>query len=164
MNLIKIAKIVTTRGIKGEVKVKSLTNMQEERFKVGNSLYILENEEYRSLKISSYRVIKNNDILTFEGYDNINEVTKFVGHDLYSDENQDIVLSHNEFFIEDLIGLKIYQFNQFKGVVKDVITYPQGDYLVIETNSGDKFVPFRDEFIENQDDEQIILIDMEGLL
>jgi 16S rRNA processing protein RimM len=164
MDYLKIGTISAMRGLKGEVKVKSLTNMQTERFIVGNKLYIFENNEYRPLEIESYRVIKNSDILSFKGYDDINKIEKYQGYDLYMESDYDIDLAENEFFVDELIGLKVYQFNQLKGIIKDIVTYPQGDYLVIETEEGDRLVPFRDEFIEDQSTEKIVIVDMEGLL
>jgi len=40
MNYIQVGEIVTTFGIKGELKVKSCTDFNEERFKVGNHVTI----------------------------------------------------------------------------------------------------------------------------
>ncbi|MGD9760903.1 MAG: ribosome maturation factor RimM [Candidatus Izemoplasmatales bacterium] len=164
MEYFKIGEIAAMRGLKGEFKIKSLTNMQRERFKVGNKLFILENNIYKQLIISSYRVINENDYLSFEGYDDINKIEKYRGFDLFIEANQTVELADNEFFIEDLVGLKVYQSNVLKGIVKDIISYPQGDYLEIETVDGDRLIPFRDEFIESQDKEKIIIIEMEGLL
>lgn len=164
MDYQKIGTITAMRGLKGEVKIKSLTNMQAERFIVGNKLYILENERYLPLEILSYRVIKNSDILSFKGYEDINQIEKYQGYDLYMEADYSIDLAENEFFVDDLVGLKVYQFNELKGIVKDIAAYPQGDYLVIETQDGDRLVPFRDEFIEEQSSEKIVIIDMEGLL
>lgn len=164
MDYLKIGTITAMRGLKGEVKIKSLTNMQAERFLVGNKLYILENDKYLPLEIISYRVIKNSDILSFKGYDDINKIEKFQGYDLYMEADYSIDLAENEFFVDELIGLKVYQFNEIKGIVKDIQTYPQGDYLVIETESGDRLVPFREEFIEEQSSDKIVIVEMEGLL
>ena len=164
MEYFKIGEIAAMRGLKGEFKIKSLTNMQSDRFKVGNKLFILENNLYKELIISSYRVINENYFLSFEGYEDINKIEKYRGCDLFIEANQTVELADNEFFIEELVGLKVYQSNTLKGVVKDVISYPQGDYLEIETESGDKLIPFRNEFIESQDEEKIVIVEMEGLL
>ncbi|MDT8337045.1 MAG: ribosome maturation factor RimM [Candidatus Izemoplasmatales bacterium] len=164
MDYLKVGTISAMRGLKGEVKVKSFTNMQAERFIVGNKLYVLENNKYIPFEIESYRVIKNSDFLSFKGYEDINKIEKYQGYDLYMESDYYIDLEENEFFVDELIGLKVYQFNQHKGIVKDIVTYPQGDYLIIETEDGARLVPFRDEFIEEQSDEKIVIVDMEGLL
>ena len=42
MNLVLFGKIVGTHGIKGEVKISSNSDFKEERFKIGNTLYVKE--------------------------------------------------------------------------------------------------------------------------
>jgi 16S rRNA processing protein RimM len=164
MEYLKIAEIKVTRGLKGEVKIKSLTNMQNNRFKIGNELFVIENGVYKSMIIVDYRVIKDIDILTFKGYDEINKIEKYVGSDLFIENVKPEDLEDNEYLIEDIVGLKVFQNHILKGYVKDVVTFPQGDYLEIETEDGLKLVPFRNEFVLKQTDEEITIIEMEGLL
>ena len=164
MNYIKVGRIIGVRGLKGEVKIKLLTNMQYERFKSGNIIYLNIDDHYFPLEVSEYKSLGNAEILRFKNHSKIEEVEKFKGLDIYVDDKQEVNLDDNEFLIDELIGLKVYQSNKLKGVVKDIISYPQGDYLLIETDSSDKLIPFRDEFIENQDSERISIIEMEGLL
>jgi 16S rRNA processing protein RimM len=164
MEYLKIAEIKATRGLKGEVKIKSLTNMQNNRFKIGNKLFVIENGIYKPLVIVDYRVIKDIDILTFKGYDEINKIEKYVGSDLFIENVKPENLEDNEYLIEDIVGLKVYQNHVLKGYVKDVTTFPQGDYLEVETEEGLKLVPFRSEFVLSQTDEEITIIEMEGLL
>jgi 16S rRNA processing protein RimM len=164
MGKVKVGKISGVRGLKGEVKIKSYTNMQEERFLVGNKMYIEYDQKYVPVEILDYRVIKNADNLTFKDYLDINKISKFINCDIYMDDDYEINLDENEFFIDDIIGLKVFQGKTLKGHVKDVVAYPSGDYLVIETDEKDKLVPFRDEFILEQDQDKIVIIEMEGLI
>ena len=164
MEYIKVGVIATTKGLKGEVRIKSLTNMQEDRFKPGNKIFLIENNNYLELTIKSHAIHKNQDVLVFKGYEDINKIEKYKGYDLFVPIDQEVFLDENEFFIEELIGLKVYQGEVYKGEVVDIVTYPQGDYLVVEIETGDKLVPFRDEFIETQDEEKISVVEMEGLL
>lgn len=138
--------------------------MQADRFKPGNKIYLNENNNFIELTIKSHTIHKNQDMLVFKDYEDINKIEKYKGYDLFVPIDQEVFLDENEFFIEELIGLKVYQGDVLKGVVKDIVTYPQGDYLVVETETGDKLVPFHDEFIESQDEEKISVVEMEGLL
>ena len=164
MKLNKVARIINTRGLKGEVKIKSFTNMQTDKFAVGNILYIIKDSKNIPLKIKEYRVIKDTETLLFENHEDINLIEKYKGFELFINENFEVVLEENEYLLDDLIGIKIKQNGVIKGVVVDIITYPQGDYLVIETSDGERLIPFRDEFILSQNNETIEIIDMEGLL
>jgi len=164
MDYIKVGTIAGTRGLKGEVKIKSSTNMQNDRFRIGNILYVNDSEKIIPLEIKTYRVINKIDVLSFNNLQDINKIEKYLGFELYMSSDQEVNLNENEFLVEDLIGLKIYQNKIFKGVVKDIITYPQGDYLLVETDNGEKLVPFRDEFIKHQSVDRIDIFEMEGLL
>ena len=65
-----VGKIVNTHGIRGEVRVISRTDFAEERYKVGNTLYLFKEHITSRLKltIASHRKHKNFNLLTFEGY------------------------------------------------------------------------------------------------
>ena len=60
-NKVYVGKIVSTHGIKGEIRILSDFDYKEKVFKVGNKL-IIENKEYT---IKSYRKHKNYDMVTF---------------------------------------------------------------------------------------------------
>ena len=51
-----VGTIVNTHGIKGEVKIKSETNL--DRFEKGNTLYLKKGSNYLTIKIDSHRVHK----------------------------------------------------------------------------------------------------------
>ncbi|MDU6523850.1 MAG: ribosome maturation factor RimM, partial [Enterococcus sp.] len=77
-NYYKVGKIVNTHGIRGEVRVISTTDFTEERYQVGEKLFLFrEDQEVLPLTIASYRRHKNFDLLSFEGYPNINQVEAF---------------------------------------------------------------------------------------
>ena len=69
-NKVYVGKIVSTHGIKGEIRILSDFDYKEKVFKVGNKL-IIENQDYT---IKSYRKHKNYDMVTLNNYNNINDV------------------------------------------------------------------------------------------
>ena len=66
MDKVFIGKIVSTHGIKGEVRILSDFMYKEKVFFPGNKL-VIDDKEY---SISSYRVHKNYDRVTFDGFNN----------------------------------------------------------------------------------------------
>ena len=70
MDKVYVGKIVSTHGIKGEIKILTQFNFKDKVFKVGNSL-IIDDKEY---VIKSYRVHKMFDMVTLDDYKDINEV------------------------------------------------------------------------------------------
>lgn len=131
---ILVAEILRTQGIRGNLKIRSFTD-NEERFEKGSRLF-LDDEEVvieDSFKQKDFYIIK------LEGYDDINEVSKFIGHELTIDEADLMDLDEDEFFIFDLEGLDVYEKGERIGYIKEVITkvYPN-DIFVIKTSKEDE--------------------------
>ena len=112
---IKVGKIVSTHGIKGEVKVLSHFPYKNKVFKVGNSLYI-DNLAY---EIKSYRHHKIYELLTLNDYANINEVLFLMQKDVYF-AKKDLNLEDNEILDEDLITYNVLTNKGKKGIIKEI--------------------------------------------
>ena len=150
---ISVGEIVKAQGIRGEVKVRSLSD-NEERFKIGSKLYI--GDETVTIK-RSYKQ-KTMLILGFEEYDNINDILKFVCKDLTIDEKDLGKLAEDEVYIKDLIGLIVTSNGQKVGEIVDVITgvYPN-DVYVIKTDGGEVLLPAIKNTIKKIDTEEKII-------
>lgn len=162
MKYLEVGKIVTTHGIKGEVKVQVITD-NISRFEKGNCLYIGENKE--KIIVDSYRIQKNMVLLAFNGITNINDVLKYIDKMLYVDVDE--IRDDEEIYYDDLIDCVVKVDEEEIGTVIDVIEVPQGEILKIQKNNGKiALVPYVDEFIIDVDIEnKVILIDpIEGLL
>lgn len=157
----EIGVITTTHGIKGEVKVKNLSDF--DRFKKDESVYIIFNNKELELKIENIKHQAKNLIVKFYEYNNINEVLDYKGLKLYSKERFELL--EDEFYFEDLFDLEVYDdSNNFIGVVTDIMDLPHGEVLVV-TNKGKRtLIPFEDKFIESVDETKIIVTPIEGLL
>jgi len=167
LEYILIGKIANTHGIKGEIKVLSETDFKADRYNKKNKTYIDFNGEKVFVKIDSYRSHKGYDLLTLEGFNDINLVEKFKGSSIYSENHKPKNLNKDEYHETDLIGLEVFQNNLSVGVIESIKTYPQYDYLEIKKESGEKkLVPFIKEFILKVDIEnkKVSIIEMEGLL
>lgn len=150
---ISVGEIVKAQGIRGEIKVKSLSD-NEKRFEIGSKLYI--GDEIVTIK-RSYKQ-KNMIILGFEEYDNINDIIKFVGKDLTIDEKDMGDLSEDEVYIKDLYGLSVISEGQKVGEIVDVISgvYPN-DVYEIKTDKGNVLVPALKNIIKKIDTEEKII-------
>ena len=104
---LNVGKIVNTHGIRGEVRVISQTDFPEERYRKGAELTLFrENKEPLPLIVSGHRKHKNFDLLTFEGYPNINDVEPFRNGILKVTKDDLVDLAENEFYYHEIIGLK----------------------------------------------------------
>jgi len=159
----EIGLITTTHGIKGEVKVRNLSDF--ERFNKGDLVYIIYNKEKINLEIENVRSQAKNLIVKFKEFNNINEVINYKGLIIYSNERAELL--ENEFYYEDLYDLKVYDnLNNYLGTVNEVMELPHGEVLVVINKESNKrhLIPFVDEFIVSVDDEKIIIKPIEGLL
>ena len=150
---ISVGEIVKAQGIRGEIKVKSLSD-NEKRFEIGSKLYI--GDEIVTIK-RAYKQ-KNMLILGFEEYDNINDILKFIGKDLTIDEKDLGELSENEVYIKDLYGLSVISEGQKVGEIVDVISgvYPN-DVYKIKTEKGEVLIPALKNIIKKIDTEEKII-------
>lgn len=69
---IKNWKIVGTHALKGELKIRSFSDFNDQRFVVGHKLYL--NEIVDPFIIKTVRVHKGNYLISFEGLQDINLV------------------------------------------------------------------------------------------
>src|SRR5690625_2043989 len=103
-----VGKIINTHGVRGEVRVKRLTDF-EERFTIGATLYLVKkNEQPIQLIISSHRIHKDYDLLSFEGYENINDVEDFKNTYLKIKEEQLTELPTGEYYVHEIIDCQVY--------------------------------------------------------
>lgn len=153
-----IGRLVNTHGIKGEVRILSDIDYKDLVFKKGFNLYIGSKKEKET--INTYRVHKNFDMVTFVGINNINDVLKYKGEDVY------VLRSDIEGVItdEDFIGLDVYT-DKYIGKVTSILK-GYNDILVIENETKKYMVPKLDNFIKNIDFEnkKIIIENIKGLI
>ena len=114
--------IVTTFGIKGEVKVHSNTDFAKTRYKVGNEviLYSPITQKKETLKISSHKQSKGMDIISFENLTNPDMVLKYIGYKILADK-KDESLGKDVYHYADIYNCNaIYEGNVI-GKVVDII-------------------------------------------
>lgn len=135
-NLLKVGIISSTHGIRGEVKVFPTTD-DVQRFKRLKNVLLDSGKEKRNLKIQSVKFFKQFVILKFEEIDDINDVEKYKGSSLYVTRDQAVKLKKDEYFIADLIGLRVIaEEEKLEGILKDVMETGANDVYVIELSNG----------------------------
>lgn len=165
MNAVNIGKIVNTRGLRGEVKIVANTHFVEERFGKGAIVYI--GESLIKAVISRSYADKGFIFAVFEGMEDINEVEKFKGCDLYADQSEELRLEEDEVLYSDLMQCEVYTDQQlFVGKVVDVLETGANAVLRVEREKDSVLIPFVKAVVEQVDVEakRIVIKEMEGLL
>ena len=161
MELLKIGKIVNTHGIKGEIRIISDFKYKEEVFKKGNNIIVGNFKENKI--INSYRVHKNYDMITFSDINDINDVLKYKGSNVYINRDE---YNFSGIIYEDLLGMNVYSSNILIGEVVDLMKSNAHPILVVKGTDKQQLIPFIDQFIINVDVEnkKIEIEIIEGLL
>lgn len=160
MEKLYIGKIVNTHGIKGEVKILSNNSNKDKIFIPGMNIYINNNKEI----INSYRHHKIFEMITIKGIDNINDVLKYKGCNVYIDIN-DLKLDNDEYLLEELVGYSIIYKERDYGIVREIVYNNSSNLLGIDYEKN-YYIPNNDNFIKKVDkDKRIIIVDnIEGLI
>lgn len=112
----------------------STTDFTEERYQVGEQLFLFrDKQEVLPLKISSYRRHKNFDLLSFEGYENINLVEPFRDGILKISEKQLSELDEHEYYYHEIIGLIVVDEDEKEiGKITEILSPGANDVWVVK--------------------------------
>src|SRR5699024_3460264 len=165
MELIKVAQILNTHGIKGGLKIRPFTDFID-RFSEDITYYI--DSENNPVHIENYRVYKGLVYINLKEYNDINDVLIFKGKNIYIDKKDRYELPEGLYYISDLIGFKIIDENDGEiGVLKEVLTTYANDVYVVDLgNSKEVLIPAVKEFIIDIDSQEnkIFVKLIEGML
>ena len=166
-NILQVGAVTSTHGLAGEVKVFPTTD-DPKRFKKLKQVLLDTGKDMLPLEVEHVKFFKNMVILKFKGYDRIEDIMGFKGKNLYVTRENAVRLKKDEYFIADLIGMKVYTEDKaYLGELTEVITTGANDvYTVHMENGKDVLIPAIGQCILNVDVEhetmQVHLL--EGLL
>ena len=166
---LKVGKIVNTHSLKGEVKVISSTDFEEERFKKGSKLLITRgNQLIREVVVQSYRNHKNFLLVKFEGIDSVEEAEKLKNLQIKIDSDEVGELEENEFYFHQIIGCEVFDENDKNlGEIIDILTPGANDVWVIKGENGKEIlIPYIEDVVKKIDitSKKVNIEVMEGLI
>ncbi len=169
MTRIAIGKIINTHGLKGEVKIESWSNYDDQRYVKGQQLYLSDGKEVLPVKVATYRRHKGFPLVSFAGLQDINQIEAYKGFEVQIEDSDRPPLPEGQFYLADLIGLEVQ--DEEGNVVGEVIdvepTNGAQDNLRVEREDGTTvLIPYVPAFIVEVDIEaEVIVIHViEGLL
>ena len=142
LEFVKAGEIVTTHGVKGEVKVLPWLDSPEdlcdfERCRISGKEYSIE----------SCRVQKTCDLVKLSGVDTMEAAQAMRGKvvELYREDISDEVI-----FADELMGVEVYTNGQKIGIIKDVLDYP-GNSVYVVKGEYEYMIPAVKQFILSTD-------------
>ncbi len=167
MDLVAVARIVKSRGLRGELVADVLTDFPERFEDLESVVALLPDGERRELKIENFWFQKGRIVFKFAGFDSIETAETLRGAEICVHESETVALEEDEFFdweledcaVETVEGLKL-------GRVKELMRTGGTEILVVEGADKEYLIPFAETICLSVDVEnKLIKIDApEGLL
>jgi len=145
LQFVEAGEIVTTHGVKGEVKVLPWLDSPEDLCDFDRCR--IEGKEY---EIEQCRVQKTCNLVKLSGIDTMETAQLMRGKkiELYREDIDDEVI-----FAAELIGVEVYCEGRKLGKIKDVLDYP-GNSVYIVKGEHEYMIPAVKEFILSTDMEK----------
>ena len=149
--MIYIGKTVSTFGIKGELKVISDFEYCDRAYQIDKKILINNIEHV----ISGIRYHKNYVLLKIDNLNNINDILKYVGFNIYI-KRLDLNLSKDEFLYKDLINSEVVDEDDTK--LGKIIEVVKGINVLIKVKGTKEFyIPLIDNYVKRFDLDKKIL-------
>ena len=172
---VTIARILRSRGNKGEVAAELFTDFPE-RLKTFREVFLADGKTApRSVQLKTFWADRNHPgfgVFHFEGFTSINEAEKLRGLEIQIPFEQRVSLPAGKYFVTDLIGCAVFELPSLPppvssspcslseapallGTVRDVFfpgeSQPGTPLLSLDTNSGELLIPFAEDICKKID-------------
>lgn len=151
--------IRTSHGVKGELKVKSLSGESGHFLKL-KEINLKKENIYYQFKVERIRENAGNVLLKLEGVDTPEEGKKLIGSEIWVDRDKACPLNDGEYYYADLCECVVIKEDEKIGYVRSIFETSKQDILeVVDLNRKILIIPFTEEYIGevNIEDQKIYL-------
>ena len=167
MELVAVARVVRTRGLKGEVVAEILTDFPERFDLLDWVTAVRESGERLDLKIEKFWFQNGRVILKFDGLDTIESGETLRNVEICVPESEAVELEEGEYFDWELAGCKVETINgEVIGEVRELMRTGGTELLVVAGETKEYLIPFANVIcVEVDIENKLIRVDPpEGLL
>ena len=166
-NFVSVGKILNFHGVQGEAKLGYSKNREEFLSQI-KEVYIQNGAEYKRLEVARIRFTPKCGIIKFKGIDTLNDILEYKNKLIFvTEETARSFLEEDEFLIDELVGLDVYDGDKKVGSVVGVSNNGASDLLSVK-NLDKKIclVPFVKAIVLSVDikKKKIQINNLEGLL
>lgn len=166
-NFVSVGKILNFHGVQGEAKLGYSKNREDFLAQL-KEVYIQDGNEYKQLEVVRLRFTPKCGIIKFKGIDTLNDILEYKNKIIFvKEETAREHLEEDEFLIDELVGLDVYDGDKKVGAVVGVSNNGASDLLSIKTlNKNISLVPFVKALVLSVDikERRIQINNIEGLL
>ncbi|HEG2580826.1 TPA: 16S rRNA processing protein RimM [Campylobacter lari] len=153
-DLIQVAKLGKSVGLKGYVKLHNLSDFYEQ-FKIGVKFFDI-NQKIYTIKAFD----KTRSLVLFEGFESVETAKTLTNITLFQTieaTKETCKLKKDEYFYFDIIGCDVFENEQKLGVVEDILENGVGYLFCIkcdeklQTKVKNFYIPYVDKYIQKVD-------------
>ena len=130
----RVAIVISTHGLKGEIKVFSEIGELKQMISSGKVFY--KNGDIVKVTVCIATTKKDVYRIKIEGVDSIEDAEKLVRKEFFAN-NEDFA-KKGEILVSDLVGLKVFCINNNQmvevGIVTEIVNYGRGNMIEVATN------------------------------
>lgn len=150
MDRLAIGLVRTSHGIKGNIKVVSLSGQREHFLPLKQ--VTLRKEGWESLyQVEEVKSSETLLLMKLRGIDSPEEAKRLAGAEILVPRKQAAPLEEGEFYQADLQGCRVVHGGEVVGVVKSIFQGGAADLLEVVTDEGAYLVPFQSQYIGDID-------------
>ena len=149
--LVPIAKILTTHGIKGELKVSPLIFSSDALFQIKK--FYLSKDKTQVLEVENIRKGPGFNILLIKFKNTeFEEAQALINQTLYAELEDLPELEEDEFYYYQILGFEVRDKNgKVWGKVKEIMPMGEYDLILVKGKKGEFYIPLVEEYIEEMD-------------
>lgn len=167
---VPLAEVARPHGVRGEVRLKLFNRDSDVLLSLDEILLRLPNGEEHEVSIDSARRADSAILMKLYSIDDRDRADEIRGGLICVKRSDFPKLGDGEFYVHDAIGAEVYvaaHDNQLLGTVRDVMTYPSVDTLVVKAadGGGDWEIPLVHAFVSKVDaaNKRIDVAHLEGI-
>ncbi len=162
----RVGVFTNTHGIRGEIKVLPTTD-DVSRFDWLKEIFFDNGKEKVFLEVERVRYQKNLVIVKFKGIDDINEIEKYKGMDLFVTRENALPLEEDEYYLADIMGAEIFTEDGEKfGDLLDILETGANLVFVTSHDGREVLLPVIKDCVRDVDTEKkrIVIRLLKGLM
>lgn len=151
MKSVVVGKVRTSHGVRGFLKIKSLSGETGHLLKL-KELTLRYDGKDRLFAVESVKEAGPEDVLLkLEGIDTPEEGKRWSGSDVVVPAEYAAELREDEYYFSDLIGCSVMMGAEVAGTVESVIENGISELLEVRTGGGKRIIPFQKRFVGRVD-------------
>ncbi len=156
----QVGEILNSHGVRGAVKVASLTSYPE-IFAEINEVVLIKGDKRMKYPVTKTGSVKNHCLLKLDGIDDPDAAKRFKNFGVYVNEELLRPLVEDEFMISDLIQARVYSSDdEYLGVIVDYIDNGEHGICEVEDNTTRFLFPTTKEVLREIIPEKKVIINL----